>query len=499
LTAGSAQEPELFHVDRFVSPKVRLERTVEEATRHLRQNPNDSKALSDRGLARVRLGDVNGGVEDLRHAVALSPASGETYANLAYALWIAGRLPEALEAARTALKLDANNPGAQYYAARLILDSGGNLDEAIQHLERAIELNPEEVGIRFDLFSAYRERGDMVHAGAQVRLLRLALPPDSAQLFYVDGLLAADLGHLSVAIDDFRRALAANPRLDPARLDLALALIKVERWNEAVEVLSALARDLPDSYPAAYFHALALQNTRQAPEAEKEAHRAIQLNPQSADAYTLLGILLSERGAYADAIASLQNAVRLEPNSFDAHLYLGRALYAQSNLAGARDALRTAAELRPGDVGARFYLATVLEGMGEKDAALAQYRILTSQHPQDVRGFVGLGNLLAKYGQLDEATAALEHARTLDPENFEAVLDLGRVRFRQGHTEQAIELLSAAVQRAPESVDAHYQLGLALRRAGREDEAAAQFIIVDRLNKAYRSGTAEMSKPPEPR
>jgi len=44
------------------------------------------------------------------------------------------------------------------------------------------------------------------------------------------------------------------------------------------------------------------------------------------------------------------------------------------------------------------------------------------------------------------------------------------------------------VERAPESADAHYQLGLAMRRAGREEEAAAQFAIVDRLNKQYRSG-----------
>ncbi len=40
-------------------------------------------------------------------------------------------------------------------------------------------------------------------------------------------------------------------------------------------------------------------------EAEQEVRRALALNSKSPDAYTLLGIVLSARGAYADSLSAL--------------------------------------------------------------------------------------------------------------------------------------------------------------------------------------------------
>ncbi len=88
-------------------------------------------------------------------------------------------------------------------------------------------------------------------------------------------------------------------------------------------------------------------------------------------------------------------------------------------------------------------------------------------------------------------------ARQLAPQDFESALDLGRVLVRKGKFAGAIEVLSAAIELAPQSADAHYQLGLALRRAGREQDAAAEFATVDRLNREYRSGQGGTGPPLE--
>jgi Flp pilus assembly protein TadD len=53
---------------------------------------------------------------------------------------------------------------------------------------------------------------------------------------------------------------------------------------------------------------------------------------------------------------------------------------------------------------------------------------------------------------------------------------------------EAIDALKKAVALAPERADAHFQLGQALRRLGRNQEAAQEFAIVERLNKAFRQG-----------
>ncbi|MBI3664237.1 MAG: tetratricopeptide repeat protein [Acidobacteria bacterium] len=492
-----AQEKEAPHAERFASPTARAERAEAEASARLRENPNNASALADRGEARLRLGKLDEAVQDFRQAAALDPASADSQANLAYGLWRQRRLPEALAAAQAALARNADQFSAHYYLGLMLLQSGGELEQAIQHLQRALQLNPEGTDVRFDLLTAYRRKGDSVRAGLQLRFLRSILPPNDARLPYIEGLFAADHGRLSTAIDRFRQALAAEPGLTSARQDLGLALVQSERWQEAVDVLGPLAKEYPESHTTAYFHALALQNSQRGAEAEQEARRAIRLAPEAADAYTLLGIILSARGAYTDARGTLETAVRLDPKSFDAQLYLGRARYAVRDLTGASEAFQAALALKPEEVEPRFFLATVLEAAGDTAGALEQYRVLTRARPQDARGFVGLGNLLAKQGRLDEAVPVLRQARELDPQNFEAALALGRGLLRTGQVAQAINLLQEAVHLGPDSADAHYQLGLALRRAGRALEAAGQFAIVDRLNEQYRNQSGGMGPPQE--
>ena len=490
---------ELSHADRFASPQQKLEREIKNATSKLSRNPRDANALDDRGMARVRLDDMNNGIRDIRQAAELNPKSADFQTDLAYALWTNGQLQEARAAASRALALQPVNAAAHYYLARLIIETGGSLDEAVENFKLAVDQNPLEIGFRFDLFNAYLQQGSFVLAASQLRLMRMNLPPDNAQLLYAQGLYEASVQDLPGAIANFRKALESNPRLSPVRLDLGVALCKNEDWKAAEEVLATLSADLPQSYQAAYFHALALKNLHRTPEAEQEARRALSLHPQSAEAYTLLGIALSEESKFNEAIEALSAATQIEGGSYDAQFFLGRAEYALRDLARAREAFSAAAGLRPDDVESRFFLATTLESLGDMDTALTEYRGLTEKHPEDARGFLGLGNLLAKVGQLDAAAAALTRAREMDPKNFEAGLDLGRVLLREERFAEAIEILSKSAELAEENPDVHYQLGLALRRAGHEKEATEQFATVDRLNKQYRTGSTGMSDPPHER
>ncbi len=491
--AKKAKEPS--HAERFADPKFRIERSLRQAESQLQKNPNDVQALADRAEARLRLGRLEEALRDFRQAAALEPRSAEAQANFAYALWRLRRWPEALAAARAALALNPDHFSAHYYTGMMLLQTDQDTEQAIRHLQRAIELNPEQTEIRFELFNAYRRQRDAIRAGLQLRILRGLLPPSDARPLYAEGLLAADLDHMSTAIERFRQALDAEPRFSPARQDLGMALIQTERWEEATHVLEVLASEQPQSFSAAYFHALALQNTQKPEKAEQEARRAVNLNPTSADAQAMLGIMHSGKGAHSEAIGWLESAVQIDPKNYDGWFYLGRVRYALHNNAGARDALRMALQLRPAEIEPRFFLGTVLEALGEKDAAVAEYKAIIVERPDDVRGHLGLGNIYSKYGQLEEAIAALERARQLDPQNFEAALALGRALARSGQWQSAIPLLREAVARGPESAEAHYQLGLALRRTGSAQEAAEQFAIVERLNQAFRTQGSGMEPP----
>ena len=495
LSAASAQSDSppkaRSHVERFSTVENRAERSEADANTKLNANPKDDLALNARALARMRLGRYNEAYEDLRQAVVLKPDNADYHANLGYALWKLGRADEAVSAERAALKLDQKNTTAHYQLGRFLLRLGEakDLNEAISSLRRALELDPRQYEIRFELIAAYRALGNLAEAAAQLDVLTESRPTD-ARVFYVSALLDTDRNDLNSAIRNFNEALKRDPTMYGAWQDLGLVFVRASRWSDAVETFAELTHRQPNSVEAAYFFALSLYNTGKTTEAESEVRRALRIDGGAVEAHTLLGIILASRGnANSEAADALSQAIALNPNSFDAQFYFGRVQYAMKDYAGAAKSLRAAVNLNTRRSEARFFLGTALEAAGESAAALAEYEKLVASDANSAVGQLGLGALLVKQGKLEAAVAALQRAISLDPKSFEGYWALGRALALGEHFQEASEAFTTAVGLAPERSDAHYQLGLALRRLGRTDEANREFQIVDRLNTEFRTNT----------
>jgi len=492
----SPAAPVRSHVERFSTPEVRAEKIEADATAKLKVNSQDDETLNARGLARVRLIRYHEAYDDLREASRLKPTNADYQANLGYVLWKLGRANEAVEAERAALKLDDKNYTAHYQLGRFLLRVGDpqQLPEAAAQFRRALELDPRQYDVRFELIAVYRLLNDPARAMAQLLLVQDARPSD-ARVPYVRGLLATDRDDLKSAINDFREALQRDNTLVGAWQDLGLAYMRLNLWPQAVDAFAELAKQRGDSVEAAYFYALALYNTQQSETAEKEVRRALRLNPGAADAYTLLGIILASRGnANAEASEALTQAVALDPANFDAVFNLGRVRYAQKDYEGAIKSLREAVGMRPKFAEARFFLGTSLESAGDSAAALNEYQELIKLDPESVYGQVGAGAVLLKQGKKEEAISALRRAIALDPKNFEARWSLGRGLMLSELYREAVEVLQIAVTLDPQRADAHYQLGQGLRRLGRNEEAGRQFAIVEKLNTEFRTNASPRNR-----
>ena len=488
--------PVRSHVERFSTPEVRAEKVETDATAKLKTNSHDDEALNARALARVRLNRYQEAYDDLREAIALKSANADYQANLGYVLWKLGRANEAIEAERAALKLDDKNYTAHYQLGRFLLRIGDpkQLPEAALHFRRALELDPRQYDVRFELIAVYRLLNDSARAMSQLLLVQDARPSD-ARVPYVRGLLATDRDDLKSAINAFREALQRDRTLVGAWQDLGLAYVKLNLWPEAVDAFAELAKQRGDSVEAAYFYALALYNAQQSKAAEKEVRRALRLNPGAADAYTLLGIILASRGnANGEASEALTQAVALDAGNFDAVFNLGRVRYAEKDYQGAIKNLRGAVRMKPKFAEARFFLGTSLEAAGDSAAALTEYEELIKLDPGSVYGQVGAGAVLLKQGKKDEAIGALRRAIVIDPKNFEARWSLGRALMLSELYSEAEEALQVAVTLDPQRADAHYQLGQALRRLGRTEEAGREFAIVEKLNTEFRTNASPRNR-----
>jgi tetratricopeptide (TPR) repeat protein len=497
LCALSQTTGELSHQERFAPAIMSMEKAEGELTAKLTVDPQDASLLSSRGLLRLQLNKSSEGIADLRLAAEAAPTNPQFHINLAFGLLLNQKLEESISEARKALALEEKSYAAHALLGRALLASGDS-KEAIEHLQRSLDLYPDQTDLRFELTNALRTMKDFPAAGVQLRILKDQLPPADARLEYAQGLLSADLGYPEAAAARFRRSLQSNPNSLTVRQDFGAALVRMSKWNEAATVLGPLAQARPNSPLVAYLNALALQNSQHPKEAEAEARRALVLDSHSADTHTLLGIVLSSQGRFDEAIRELSRAAEIAPNSFDAELYLGRSLYARSDTTGAAAALQKAASLRPEDAEARFLLGTILEVAGEQDGAAKQYQELQRISPNDPRGYVGLGGILGKTGKNEEALVQLRKARELDPANFETNMALGRLLAKTGDLEESIRYLQAAAKQSPQSPEVHYQLALSLQRAGRKAEAAKEFAEVDRLNRERRGAAGMAMEIPKP-
>ncbi len=86
----------------------------------------------------------------------------------------------------------------------------------------------------------------------------------------------------------------------------------------------------------------AQQNTASAEEAFR---RAIQIDPNFAEAYANLGSILANQNKLAEAVSYLQTAIRLKPKVPEFYYMLGKVLSAQNKRAEAVESLKKARDL----------------------------------------------------------------------------------------------------------------------------------------------------------
>lgn len=105
-----------------------------------------------------------------------------------------------------------------------------------------------------------------------------------------------------------------------------------------------------------------------------EVNRALQLDPDLADAYLARGIIYwTERNGFPHerAIIETKHAIELDPNLAEAHHHLAMIFLHVGLLEKAEQELRTASQLEPTNMGVRYRIAIVLLDEGKSQEALA--------------------------------------------------------------------------------------------------------------------------------
>ena len=239
------------------------------------------------------------------------------------------------------------------------LQSEGRLDEATDHYQRAIALQPDYAPAYNNLATAMRARGRLSDAVTAYERA-IGLRPEYPEAHYNLANALTDAGKPREAVEHFRIALQAIPGSADVHNNLGIALMDEGRHDAAIAEFRAAVKADPQSSRAHRNLADALASTRRYDEALDEFHRAVRLDPADGSLHYDLGSLLLELDRLEEAIAEFRSALKVKPDSAEAHNNLGIALGKQGRLDEAIDAFRRALQVQPGFEDAQRNLAIAL-------------------------------------------------------------------------------------------------------------------------------------------
>ena len=360
----------------------------------------------------------------------------------------------------------------------------GKPQEAVGHLEQALQRLPGSLESSALLMRARLSRGDVKGAEAAVQGC-FRKSPESAEVALVMGRFYLVTHRSQQAEDQFRRALRIDPKYGPALLDLGMTLFHAGRKDEAGAVFKQIAGLPEKSYKPVY--AIFLLETGQRDAAIAELERLAKEDPSDrlartrlvkmyllagrrADAAKLLAGVLAKNskdadalvqrselsmdvGNYRDAQNDLNLVLRYRPEAAEPHMLLARLDAAQGNALNQRQELTEALRLDPSLMSARLDLARLLIASKGAPAALEILRQAPDSQKHAVPLIVQSNWALLDLGREDEArkgvAEGLQLARTPELLLQDALLKMDAKDYQGAQTS-----LDSALKQNPEDVPA---------------------------------------------
>jgi tetratricopeptide (TPR) repeat protein len=341
----------------------------------------------------VYLARYDRAIASLEEALRLEPASLPARLMLAKALLETGRTEEGRVLYRKLVDERPETAEAHYGLGR-IAAARGETRAAIEHLLKACDLFPGFGAAHYALARAYREAGDEAKAREELALYqndKLGWPtvPDpwvtaivalktGANARLSRGIQLAEAGELRAAAEEHEAALAADPKLVQARVNL-------------IRLYAELGQPV---------------------RAEEHYRAALLVDPNLAELHHNYGVLLTGQGRNAEAIDAFRRAVELNPAHAEAQNNLAYLLMISGTLDEAAEGYRKALESRPLHRAAHFNLARILVQGGRLLEAIEHLeQTLLPEDAETPRCTYALGAAWARLGNREEALRYMREAR----------------------------------------------------------------------------------------
>ena len=416
--------------------------------------------------------------------LSLCPDGGAGHFVSALQLERVGNLDGAINEYRKALQQERSFPAASGNLGLLYAQKGMN-DEASVELARGLSSiqNPK-----------YHRAMGRILAERKVYPLAIYHYSEAAREFTRDAGLFNGLavayaatGQPEKALEEYRRALTADPNSETAHIGIASIYMARNESDKALEslkkaetgnpqnreihlMMAALYEKKSDATSAEYQYLLggkpktATTSTPQKASGEtplsgdpnKDAESiktAIKENPRSATLYEKLGNLYRSGGKETEAIAAYKEAAHLNSTSHEVYLNLGILLEKRSLLDEAVVAYTQAIRIKADSADSHLRLADLRNNRGLYQEAVTHYSEFLKLKPDSPDIQLKLARIFARNKEnnlaIEAYTAFLKHS----PDNIEANREIATLYRAKGTNDKAVEHFTKVLKQQKDDMD----------------------------------------------
>lgn len=436
---------------------------------------------------RQQQGDLTAAIDEARQAADHGTDEAMLHALQAVRYYQA-RDDQGLAESEAALAIDGNSAPAHRVRGS-ILAWKGQLDEALDDLDRAVELDPADVEALAMRVFTHLELDDLESAEADLAQAQENEPGSPAAL-WADALVH----HYKYEIDSAHALLDVAIEMDDSRPEFYTWRARTYRLTSEDDQVTAdleQALALDDDFPEALAGLMGQRISQNNYEGlEEEATRLIALYPDWPAGYGLMAFYQSSiLGDQEAAMEYAEQALALRPESAQSYLTRGGIHFENEAYDLARTDYEKGLELRPNDLGAIDGLTDLHWAQEEFDQALARQDEILAILPDSTRAHVNQGWIHFEQGELEEAWIKAHQALAYDPDYPGALMLRAALNEESGEYDRAQLDLHQVLKQNPNFASAHLEQAWVYYFQGRWDEArdsAQQAIEMDSgLTDAY--------------
>jgi TolB-like protein/Tfp pilus assembly protein PilF len=200
------------------------------------------------------------------------------------------------------------------------------------------------------------------------------------------------------------------------------------------------------------------------------ARKAISLDDSLSGAHALLATVYSAKGQYEQAISQAERALSLNPNEANTYNIMGFILNSVGRSEEAVEAIKKAMHLNPHhNADYNTNLASAYRNLGRYKEAIASLKEALARNPDRIVTYLDLAQVYRNLGQYKEAIASLKEALAQDPDLIGAYSELAMNYLRVWETTQnqdplildrALEMAEKTVAIDDSSLGGHIALSL---------------------------------------